>query len=1046
MKKSNNFTIHFLRGLTLIILIIIGLTSSSFAQLTGVKTIPGSYATLAAAITDLNTNGVGAGGVTFNIAAGYTETFASPTAGLITATGTAANPIVFQKSGTGLDPLITAGVGTTTTNDGIIVIAGGDYITFNGIDLQENSLNTTPTQQMEWGYALVKANGIAPFNGCQYITIRNCTITLNKANTASKGIYSGAHTASSVTLLLLTDPSDAMNNGKFYSNTINNCYFGIYIQGYAASSPYNLYDQNNEIGKDGGNIVSTFGGGSVAAYGISTAYQNNAKVYNNSVTGGTGNTTTVYGIFMSTGTSSNVDIVNNTVTVTSSATTSSLAGIYNSMGSTATNNIVNIGLNTVQNCSYPTGTTGGFYGIVNIATPYQVNFYSNTVANNTRAGTSGIMYCTQNSSATILNYYSNNVYNNTNTSTSGTGILYGYLNNGSPVTETYHDNNIYNLTHSGTGTVYGMQLTTAAGVKNSYNNVIHGLSSGGTVYGYNSSYGTPHNFYKNQIYDLTSTAAAGIVYGASFSPVTLNMYNNYIYDLKAPAATSLTAISGIYISGGTNANLYYNTVLLNATTTSATTFGTSGIYKSGATTLGDFRNNIIVNKSAAGPTGGLTVAFRCSTLYSTAYYAATSNNNCFYAGIPSATNLIFNDGTNSAQTIAAYQTLVGRDGLSFSESPNFITIAGNPCRINTAVATQLESGGQPVTTPVNITDDFFANVRNTTTPDVGAEEFTGIIIDIIPPAITYANLGITNLTTARILTATIIDPSGVPTSGTGLPVLYWKKNNGSYNPVTGVSIGNHQYTFTFGSGVSVNDTVRYYIVAQDQSSAPNAGSYPSAGAGGFTINPPAASTPTTAPSFYAIVSGPLAGNYTVGLTLFNKVTGKNITFQKSVKMVMVPVPVTVENKGNNSENDKGTVSTKLVEVEQVSWIPMENGNLYNGPLYIKKSENPGYDYPDGINGIYATITAAVADFNNRGVAGATRHDGEAVDAPVRRIDGGRGGGGRAAGRRREGDRGRGGVAVAAAGSERLVDREVGIQPRQIHGRRGAKMREGATDE
>ena len=83
------------------------------AQLSGSKAIPGSgttgYATLAAAITDLNAQGVGAGGVTFNLAPGYTETAANL---LITATGTAANPIVFQKgTGTGANPTITAGVG-----------------------------------------------------------------------------------------------------------------------------------------------------------------------------------------------------------------------------------------------------------------------------------------------------------------------------------------------------------------------------------------------------------------------------------------------------------------------------------------------------------------------------------------------------------------------------------------------------------------------------------------------------------------------------------------------------------------------------------------------------------------------------------------------------------------------------------------------------------------------------------------------------------------------------------------------------------------------
>src|SRR3989304_1522574 len=34
---------------------------------------------------------------------------------------------------------------------GIIKVSGGDYFTFDGIDLQENPANITATTQMEWG-------------------------------------------------------------------------------------------------------------------------------------------------------------------------------------------------------------------------------------------------------------------------------------------------------------------------------------------------------------------------------------------------------------------------------------------------------------------------------------------------------------------------------------------------------------------------------------------------------------------------------------------------------------------------------------------------------------------------------------------------------------------------------------------------------------------------------------------------------------------------------------------------------------------------------
>ena len=62
---------------------------SANAQLSGPKYIPGDYATVTAAIAALNGAGVGAGGVTFNVAANYTETITATLS--ITATGTSGN-------------------------------------------------------------------------------------------------------------------------------------------------------------------------------------------------------------------------------------------------------------------------------------------------------------------------------------------------------------------------------------------------------------------------------------------------------------------------------------------------------------------------------------------------------------------------------------------------------------------------------------------------------------------------------------------------------------------------------------------------------------------------------------------------------------------------------------------------------------------------------------------------------------------------------------------------------------------------------------------
>ncbi|MBZ0199779.1 MAG: hypothetical protein K8H86_07925 [Ignavibacteriaceae bacterium] len=454
-----------LRSVFILITAFLLLTGNGYAQLSGTYAIPGQYATIADAVTALNTSGV-SGAVTFKVLTDHQET--APAAGILlgtpalNATTSVTNTITFQRDGMGLNPQIYAFTpGTSTTVDGIFKILGTDYVTIDGIDLYENNSNTTPTMRMEWGYALVKGQGSTPFDGCQYVTIKNCNINLNKANTASVGIYVGNHIYSITTSLTITAATDATNNCKFFNNTIQNAYTGIRLGGYAASTPYTLYDQNNEVGVDGANTISNFGGSSSPTYGLYAIYQAGLKVANNSITLGTGTTTTAYGISISTATSANVDIYNNTVQLASSATTTTLYGISNSAGGTAASNTINIYNNTVQNSTYATATSGSFTAIVNSGSaataniysnivtgnsftgtgaftgidgggPTNLNMYSNYVYNNQKTGASGIMYLTRGSTA-IVTYHSNNVYDNGFTASSGTSscIIYGYYNLGS---------------------------------------------------------------------------------------------------------------------------------------------------------------------------------------------------------------------------------------------------------------------------------------------------------------------------------------------------------------------------------------------------------------------------------------------------------------------------------------------------------------------------------------------------------------------------------------------------------------------------------------
>ena len=914
------------------------------AQLAGPKAIPGDYATVAAAITALNAQGVGAGGVTFNIAAGYTETFASSTAGAITATGTAANPIVFQKTGTGANPLITAAVGVSTTVDAIISLAGSDYVTLDGLSLVESVANTTATTQMEFGFALARASAT---DGAQFNTIRNCVVTLNKTNINTIGIAGLASTTANTTAVTATSTAGANSNNKVYGNVVTNALTGIY---FAAGSSTTLanYDQSNEIGVTAGNTIGNFGG-TASGYAAGGTYQNGLKITGNTInstlnyTSATASTAvaastvtaTLRGIYTPTGTSSNLDITNNVITLASGATASQLSGIENGMGSTAASNTVNITGNTLS-INYATATTATIYAIYNTASAATTNLTGNTITGNTIGGTasaamvfngvyntgtgttvnigtnlltnnaiagSGTVTLVYGGSPTTLNITNNTITGNTKTggvTTTGTwyciqalttaatvtgntvnnnsiaatgttaATLYGYYDLSSPTAETVTGNTFTNLSIGGTSTatahvVAGIYSNpTASTVKNYSQNTIGNLAAtpGGTVYGIYTVTGATVGINGNKIYALSAGASTGLAYGLFISSgVTVTASNNLIGDLQAPASTSLLAVTGIHIGGGTTVNAYYNTIYLSATSTGAT-FGTSGIYLGSTSATLDARNNIVVNKSTAVGTGGYTAALRRisgTAATAPANLATATNNNLYYAGTPSATNLIYVEGTttatNAQQTLAAYKALVTpRESSSVTEDVPFVSTTGTAAtflHISPTVPTQVEGNATPIS---SVTTDFDGDARNATTPDLGADEGTFQSLDVSGPSITFTPLTFTGSTANRTLTVTITDVSGIST--TVLPRLFYRKGtSGTFVSALATSTSGSTYTFTFDyaavGGVALGDVIQYYVVAQDVPG--NVSSNP---AGGTFSTPPT--------SIFQYTINALSGVYYVG--------------------------------------------------------------------------------------------------------------------------------------------------------------------------------------
>jgi hypothetical protein len=968
--------------------VFIFLAGFSFAQLTGTKTIPGDYTTIASAIAALNTSGVGEGGVIFNVAADYTETITAPLS--VTATGTLANPIIFQKSGVGANPLITAYAGIATpasaVQDGIWNLVGSDYVTIDGISLVDP--NVTNPATMEYGYGMFKAN---TSNGCQHNTIQNCVVTLNRNNIVlgtapsvdgSRAInIMNSLVTTQATILVPSGPTGANSYNSLFSNTLQNCNIGIALIGHAGVSPFSTCDFGNDIGGASlitGNTILNFGGGAGAttanaAAGVRTLAQYDLNVSYNTVTNNNGSginhTGPMRGIHINLAITASENITNNTLSITTGATNSATSCIETGSGGTSGTSTININNNTMTGGS-TTLTTGNFYGIWNSLVTGTVNINSNTISGFSTSGT-GILYainaglpvslvvnnntitnftrtgngritamitnahitcqnnlidglvCTAPASTAAIYGIMDNVQTATtgesyisntirNISSTGTAVIYGIFTAAvinSTGNKTIQNNQLYNFTITGGGTIYGIAknngttdtisgnqihnlkisgsvsgtiygLRCASGTTNSvFKNNIYDLScaggSAGSVAGMYIETGTTNNIYRNNIYNLSSASTNPGLSGAYLaSGVTNNFYNNFISDLRTPAANAgLVQLAGIYVAGGTNSNVFYNSVYLDGTSTGAP-FGSAALYASTDPWL-MMKNNILVNATTPTGTGIAAAYFRNGT--SLTHYAAGSDNNDLYAGAPSAGNLIFYDGTNSDMALDTYKTRVSPlDGLSVTELPPFVNTVAAPydLHLQTTIQTLCESGGVAVTTP-DVAFDFDNNTRypnpgypnNPLSPalgsDIGADEFAGLSYDKSPPVIFLTPLANTSSSAARNLVATITDMSGIPTSGTGLPRLYWRINAGTWNNATGTYVSGSDYNFSFGAGAMLNDVISYYVAAQDMAASPNTGSLPSAGAAGFTTGPPACSTPPASPFSYTIIEG-ICGAFNVG--------------------------------------------------------------------------------------------------------------------------------------------------------------------------------------
>lgn len=783
---------------------------------------------------------------------------------------------------------VTAPTGTITTtiNNNTVTITNNPTATTTGgiVGINNQGLGTllsTATMSMNNNTVqnCVLGGSTSTTNGVTAITNLSLPGTLNMNNNNVLNNSITATTATSGVVAGVTSSGAAgtvnMNNNiirGFASTATSGQVQGVISSG-AVVTALNIKD--NQLGNASGGFftTSTATSGSLFTINVSSITAAAAMtITGNDIRGITYNTAasaahTYIGWTHASSVTDNIN--NNTFTNLNVNTTGSVTFLVRAGNMTAT------GVENVNNNSIVTGFTKGGSGntvtyfsanassVTGSAMTNNLNNFSNVnvVGSTTVAGWSNTEGASSSSGPTKT--ITNNTFGNISATSTPSGTITGMSINFSGANSNVSGNTMSGYT--GGSTITGLSLGSSNQSVTASQNNINSFSSSGSavVTGITSAVPTTTNISRNKLYDLGGTNAGTTVNGIIITAgTTINIFNNLIGNLTASAASGADVIRGISSTSTTTSsalNVSFNTVYLNATS-SGTNFGTSALFHTTSATSTtatlNSRNNIFVNLSTPNGTG-LTVAYRRSTTTLT-NYGSVSNNNDFYAGTPGAARLIFYDGTNSDQTLATYKTRVApRDSNSITENPPFLSTTGvnsNFLHISTVTPTQLESNGIPIT---GITDDFDGDTRNPLLPDIGADEFNGIAIDLNPPVITYTPLNNTGLTTNRTLSVTIADATGVDT-GANAPRIYFNKNAGTYfsTPcsLTSGTVQNGIWDCTIDNsligGVMMGDVIRYFVVAQD--TAGNLGSNPSAGFSGTDVNN--VTSPPTTPNQYTIVS------------------------------------------------------------------------------------------------------------------------------------------------------------------------------------------------
>ncbi|SJZ49486.1 gliding motility-associated C-terminal domain-containing protein [Chitinophaga eiseniae] len=423
-----------------------------------------------------------------------------------------------------------------------------------------------------------------------------------------------------------------------------------------------------------------------------------------------------------------------------------------------------------------------------------------------------------------------------------------------------------------------------------------------TFYGINfSNLNTKANITRNRISNPFGGAPASVSasYGIYFSGTdALSQLENVVSNNLVYNFTGRGDAYGIYNSSSDNVWYFHNTIALDGTSTSSTTYTARGFYQTSKADGIEFINNLIAVTRGG---GGSKYAVYFGTTTGTIH----ANNNLYYLAAQGGTSFTGYYNANRS-SLLDWKTASQQDTASLASNPLFAGVASGNYQPTSA---SVDNKGLPA----GITVDINSNTRSTTTPDIGAYEFTPGPCTT-PPTPGEATVSATPVCINRKVSLSLINNS------IGLGQSYqWQTATAAAGPYTNIGnpMTNPDTTITAAATL-------YYRVAVTCSgntaySAPVQLTVNPAFPGGtYTINKGAPSSATNFVSFNAAKAAMECG--IAGPVVFNVVSGSGPYAEQlildSIAGMSATNTVTFNGNGNtikfapNDDNERAVIKLR----------------------------------------------------------------------------------------------------------------------------------------